>query len=225
VDSPIYALQAQGLDGCSPVLTSVEAMARHYRAELDEDGVHGPCVVAGLSFGGLVAYEMAQQMTRAGRSVPLLVLLDTHRPTAWRFLVRHAAASRALGLRAGFAYLVERARGRFRKSVATRRRDATARSGHPVLLAGRANEMQEIADEAARRYRPRPYAGRVMIVEGERGCASLWRRLVTQPPEVHRLPCDHASLLREPHVRDVAALLRTAILRVSPPRASRETAS
>ena len=39
----------------------------------------GPYLIAGFSSGGVVAYEMAQQLAAAGEQVALLALLDTYR--------------------------------------------------------------------------------------------------------------------------------------------------
>ena len=64
----------------------------------------GPYQLGGWSFGGLVAYEMAQQLRAAGADVALLALLDTVAPGAQAraglgetaaFLTRTIAAGRA----------------------------------------------------------------------------------------------------------------------------------
>ena len=41
----------------------------------------GPYFIGGHSFGGIVAFEMAQQLHRQGQSVGLLVLLDPTTPS------------------------------------------------------------------------------------------------------------------------------------------------
>jgi thioesterase domain-containing protein/acyl carrier protein len=216
---PVVALQAAGLDGESPVRLTVEAMADGHVRELRQACPGGPYVLAGYSFGGLVAYEMARQLVQAGLPVPLLVLLDAHRPTLGTRLRRHLARAAALGPRAGLAHLVGGALTRGRRRAAARARERDARAGRPVRLTGRRREMEEIADAAAWRYAPRPHAGRVVIAESRQPSARLWRGLVAPPPEVHRVDCDHVQLLGEPHVRAVAALLRAALETVALPAA------
>jgi acyl carrier protein len=76
-DQPVYGLQAQGLDGNQPCLTSVEDMAAHYMKEIRAVQPNGPYFLGGLSFGGTVAYEMAQQLCAQGEEVGLLFLFDT----------------------------------------------------------------------------------------------------------------------------------------------------
>lgn len=77
---PFYALQAQGLDGESPVLTSVEQMASHYLVELRDVQPSGPYLLAGMCMGGLVAFEMAQQLRAAGEEVLFLGVIDSPGP-------------------------------------------------------------------------------------------------------------------------------------------------
>ncbi len=59
---------------------SIEEMAARYVAAIREKRPKGPYLLGGWSFGGFVAFEMAQQLTRAGESVPLLAMLDTRSP-------------------------------------------------------------------------------------------------------------------------------------------------
>lgn len=58
-------------------------MAERYIGALRAARPHGPYVLAGYSFGGLIAWEMAQQLARAGDDVALLALLDTRFPRAY----------------------------------------------------------------------------------------------------------------------------------------------
>jgi amino acid adenylation domain-containing protein len=53
---------------------SVRAMARSLIAEMKNTAPEGPYVLAGLCFGGAVAFEMASQLREAGDRVPLLLL-------------------------------------------------------------------------------------------------------------------------------------------------------
>ena len=73
---PVYGLQAKGLDGGEPLKT-IEEMAAHYVKEIRELHPHGPYFMGGLSFGGIVAFEMARQLTAVGQKVGLLAVLDT----------------------------------------------------------------------------------------------------------------------------------------------------
>ncbi|MGB8506860.1 MAG: amino acid adenylation domain-containing protein, partial [Pyrinomonadaceae bacterium] len=79
-DRPFYGLQAQGLDGKAEPHTSVEEMATEYVKAIRAVQPEGPYLLGGWSFGGVVAFEMAQQLQAQGQEVALLVMLDTIMP-------------------------------------------------------------------------------------------------------------------------------------------------
>ena len=76
-DQPFIALQAAGLEGDEPPGATVEAMAARYLEEVLAEQPSGPYLLAGWSFGGLVAYEMSRQLVERGAEVARLVLIDT----------------------------------------------------------------------------------------------------------------------------------------------------
>ncbi|NET61307.1 MAG: AMP-binding protein, partial [Symploca sp. SIO2E6] len=75
-DQPFYGLQAQGFGEGEQVLTKVEDMADFYIKTIQEFQPQGPYQIGGWSFGGVVAFEMAQQLLHQGEEVSLLALLD-----------------------------------------------------------------------------------------------------------------------------------------------------
>jgi amino acid adenylation domain-containing protein len=77
-DQPLYGL-VQGLDG-NRFFTRVEELAAHYLKDIKAICPEGPYFLGGHSFGGLVAFEMAQQLRKAGDEVGLLALFD---PDLW----------------------------------------------------------------------------------------------------------------------------------------------
>ena len=79
-NQPFYGLQPIGLDGKSSPLTRIEDMAAHYIEALRRVQPKGPYFLGGWSFGGWVAFEMAQQLQKSGEEVALLAVLDTLAP-------------------------------------------------------------------------------------------------------------------------------------------------
>ncbi|MBU7584320.1 MAG: AMP-binding protein [Nostoc sp. TH1S01] len=79
-EQPVYGLQPQGLDGKVPPLTCMEDIAAHYIQEMQTIQPQGPYFLAGYSFGGVVAFEIAQQLQKQGQKVALLAMFDTCRP-------------------------------------------------------------------------------------------------------------------------------------------------
>ncbi|MFI1839136.1 amino acid adenylation domain-containing protein [Streptomyces olivaceoviridis] len=76
-DVGVVGLQAPGIDPGESVLPSVEAMAREYLRLVDPRPDEA-LVLCGLSYGGLVAYEMGRCLVAAGHERVSVVLLDTH---------------------------------------------------------------------------------------------------------------------------------------------------
>lgn len=79
-EQPFYGLQAQGFYGEEEPLTRVEDMASLYVKTIREFQPQGPYQLGGWSFGGVVAYEVAQQLERQGQEVSLLAILDSYVP-------------------------------------------------------------------------------------------------------------------------------------------------
>jgi amino acid adenylation domain-containing protein len=76
---PVYALPTPGLDG-APTPPTVQALAAYHLEALRQRQPHGPYQLAGHSFGGRVAFEMAWQLEQQGETVALLAILDTTAP-------------------------------------------------------------------------------------------------------------------------------------------------
>lgn len=77
---PFLAFFHQGEDGRAMTHTTFPAIATHYAHELEQALPQGPVVVCGYSFGGIIALELAQRLREHGRTVPLLVILDSQGP-------------------------------------------------------------------------------------------------------------------------------------------------
>ena len=79
-ERPFYGLQSRGLDGKDRPLTRIEDIAAAFLEELRQVQPHGPYNLLGVCMGGVVAYEMAQQLRAAGQEVAPLVLIDAWLP-------------------------------------------------------------------------------------------------------------------------------------------------
>jgi len=79
-DQPFYGLQAVDLDQKLGRSASIQDYAEHYIEIIKHVQPNGPYVIGGHSFGGIVSYEIAQQLTRAGDEVAMLFILDSALP-------------------------------------------------------------------------------------------------------------------------------------------------
>jgi acetoacetyl-CoA synthetase len=97
-DRAVYGIEARGLDGVAEPLDSIEDMADVYIQAMRQIQPAGPYHLAGFSFGGLVAFEMAQQLLRAHEDVAFLALLDSFPHTRyWPVRARIASWRRLAG--------------------------------------------------------------------------------------------------------------------------------
>jgi thioesterase domain-containing protein len=81
-DQPVYGFQSCGFNGKEKPLTRIEDIARRFVNELEKTPIDGPFLLAGVCMGGLVAFEMAQQLLKHGKKVALLILIETWLPSA-----------------------------------------------------------------------------------------------------------------------------------------------
>jgi aspartate racemase len=81
-DTPIYGLQAVGLNNQDAFDQSVEEMASRYIKAVRSFQPKGPYLFGGYCFGGIIAYQMACELEKQGEEVALLALLEGILPAA-----------------------------------------------------------------------------------------------------------------------------------------------
>ncbi len=82
MQQPIYGLQPQEVtEGTLYTHNSIDEMANALIVAVREVQPHGPYLLAGWSFGGMVAFEMAQQLRDQGEEIAVLALLDSFAPS------------------------------------------------------------------------------------------------------------------------------------------------
>ncbi|HEY0784050.1 MAG TPA: thioesterase domain-containing protein, partial [Thermoanaerobaculia bacterium] len=231
-ERPFYGLEAPGLRGEASPATSIESLAAHHLEALRERQNAGPYLLGGWSSGGTVAYEMACQLAASGQEVALLALIDSHAPgsipavaepadtaTLIALLAREMAGApagsgaRLSGNEPGAVdsggdldFVLEQAKERGFLPADLRLADA-----HLRLAVLRAHLL------AMTSYRPGSYPGRIHLLRAADSTASQgdltngWRALAAAGVEVNDVPGDHYSVVREPHVRTLAARLESLL--------------
>lgn len=231
-DQPLYGLQEPGFDEGTEPPVSIEALAEGYVAELRSLQPRGPYVVGGFCFGGVVAFEMAQQLRHLGEQVDAVLVIDGLAPALQipRSLSErvdsHVNRLRAMSLSRRARYLVQRLWRRVSWEIV--RRAYQLRDGwrelafhgyrrlglrEPALI--RQWHLLRINGELSRAYEPRPYAGRVVLIRSDQPDMAVdfgWNLVVTPPIEICQMPTDdHLTMLKEPHVRVLAEHVRRAV--------------
>ena len=77
---PVYGIQAVGLDGHTPPYTDVPTMAAVMLTAIETAAGTHPVLLAGHSFGGSLAFEVARQLRARGTTVGWLGIFDTPAP-------------------------------------------------------------------------------------------------------------------------------------------------
>ncbi len=233
-DQPLYGLQPHGQDG-RRAPSKIEDMAADYIKEIRTIQPKGPYYLGGYSFGGMVVFEVAQQLQKQGQEIALLVLLDPTKPVYRRVsslvipsfpeplsnitLLRdevhqHLGNLALLGFQERLAYLWERVGWRIEgikkelKMIACRFYLAV---GRRVPFNLRMFYFFEISHQAARKYTPQVYTGSMILFRTQRPSYDPrfdWPRLAAGGLEIHELPGKHLEILKEPYVEVLAEHLK-----------------
>ncbi|MGW5446791.1 hybrid non-ribosomal peptide synthetase/type I polyketide synthase [Streptomyces asiaticus] len=216
-DQPVYALQVP--DG--PELTTVGELADHYAEAMTAVDPHGPYRLGGWSMGGVVALEIAQRLTAAGRSVERLALIDLMEPpgpTDSEHIddaVLMSWFARDLAGLAGAAW--EPGPEPFRtaerqEALGVLHAEADRRSVLPPDID--ADTLGAIFERFARNFRallssaPRPYQGAVRFFRAQDGApqaaVTAWQSLFPDGSRVIDLPGDHYTVMRQPQLTRLA---------------------
>lgn len=83
-DRSVYGLQARGME--SKIGDSLAEIAVDYIQEIQRVQPEGPYLLGGLSNGGHIALEMAQQLQAQGQTVALLAMFDSNGPGGTKLL-------------------------------------------------------------------------------------------------------------------------------------------
>jgi amino acid adenylation domain-containing protein len=229
-DRPVYGLQPQGLDGKLAPYTRVEDMAAHYIQEIQTIQPNGPYFLVGYSFGGTVAFEMAQQFHRQGEKVGCLIMLDTCRPGYSKrspFLKRIVLHLQKI-LQGGTSYLRHKLTG-WREWGTYHLKERYKR--HLGVMHGLAETDKHLTVidanvQAASEYTFQVYPGKITLLRTEDqnrdDAVGIeydpqfgWGDLIAGGLDVHYVPGSHLTLLEEPHVKVLAAKLKACLTQAS----------
>jgi len=226
-EQTIYGIQASGLEEDSKPISEVETMASRYIQAVQTAQPHGPYLLCGWCFGGLVAFEMAHQLERLGEKVALLILIDTPFPEEPRSSLIIDSASywiaeysehlemselnlRMLSKEEQLDYVVEQLHMRSALPGYTQNTN--------LMLAKRVLRLHESHNEAISKYRPRPYQGAVVYFHAQPSrlgipeeSHKLWQELMSGKMEDICIPGNHWELMASPYIEVIAGHLQKFI--------------
>jgi thioesterase domain-containing protein len=226
VDQPVYGFGVPPLESVGERFPSVQQLAAIYVAKLRTLQPHGPYYLCGHSFGGVVVYELAELLAKAGEPIGLVAMIDTLHPAfrrnmsavqRLRFWIAYMAdrtAKYVRNLRHGrigriardvLDFVLHRCKRTFWKIA----RAVLGRLGGPIPGAINTDEMVLVS--AWNRYQSTSYNGRLVLLnaadrppEYGRDRTLGWSQYASGDIDVHVIPGDHYSIMHLPDVRTLA---------------------
>lgn len=224
----VYGLQAQGLDGQEVEHTRIEAMATYYTQAIRTVQPSGPYNLLGWSMGGIIAFEMAQQLVQCGETVELLALLDSYAPSS-------AVLANIDGEGQILADFMQDFVGKPTRTLlaaleGVESRDVSTQLTMMIAQAQAAGLLSDTIDpfhvqqrfhifrtlvQAAHYYQPQPYPGDVVLlraaehVDDTHSPTLGWSHLVHKRIAVHIVPGNHYTMVKEPYVQLLVKVLKS----------------
>ena len=230
-------------------LPKMEQLVAPYTAAISLHRRSSPCILAGHSFGGLMAFEAAHQLRRQGVKVELIILLDapakyaTPRQIAWQKLTQvwqcGSGSRSSIGFRLGSSLRVVlwmlvkgiRALGRAFLKAFVRDPDGLTASLDEQGVPMHWGLIERVFDNAVQNYRLRCLDCRGVLFRAdakderyERASDGTlgWGNLFSGGLEIIEVTGDHFTMLRqEPHVLTLARELNKLLSRFAQSYASR----
>lgn len=231
----VYGVMADPVDSLHRPMTTLEEMGRHYSREIRKLQPRGPYLLGGASFGGALAYDIAQQLVAAGHEVGLVFLLDTGSPETLpkvdiedaevlEYLLRLAANIpdsredlRQLLPDEQIRYFLERGKKANKLFPAVSLADA-----QQILKQSRTN-LRAMGD-----YKPQPYPGRLALFQAMERDARFdmsdtpWPRLAQGGSSVHLVPGNHITMNFMPHVQALGDMLSQLFIEIAAARTPKQ---
>lgn len=238
-DQPFYGLQSRGWGGEGEPERTVQEMAATNIAAIRKMRPHGPYILAGWSFGGLVALEMAHLFAEWGEPVSMLGILDTNlkvrkeQPApAWfsgiygdltiqtqmdwpKIILRFARPGREVP---------EEELRKFERpedQVAYAIERGVFPPGLNLEAAMCYVRASEINTNARDLYSPRPYTGPITLFRALKGhvlrCPDPtlgWKEIAQGGLEIIDVPGEHDTFIERPYVEELARKFREHMDRI-----------
>jgi amino acid adenylation domain-containing protein len=197
---PVYGVQRCDSPGATSAPLLLPELAARYVAEIQRIQPDGPYLLGGQCFGGLLAFEAAQQLRKSGGEVQGVILMDTAFPGSWpRRLIQRMSPRRHWRQMAGLTtpqkvrYVTLRAKNILRSAATTIVRSASWRSRQKTGFSGELHTALQRPTDAHRfaeaNYHPLSYEGAVALIHaGPLHNQRVWESVVANGLTTVELP-------------------------------------
>jgi amino acid adenylation domain-containing protein len=204
-EQPVYGLQSIGIAGEASPLSRIESMAEQYLAAICQVQPEGPYQLAGWSFGGTVALEMAQQLQKRGGSVAFLGIIDTR-------LYSNRLATFWHGSRVFLTSMLPHLGPYISDYLYLRSAPSHSKQGDKTSELKRLLQVFQANVQADSRYRPQRYPGQVTFFKtADHDSTWGWGDIAAEGVELHQIPGQHMNVLRPPQVQVLAEKLTACL--------------
>lgn len=230
-DQPVYGLSIEMIDESEHWFNQIEDLVVLYIKEIKKIQPQGPYYFGGLSFGGIIALEAAQQLQAQGEKVALLALFDTWGPKAFipssqfKKLMVHGQKLSRFGLKYVFSKQ-DWLKAKLLKLVKPSRIlfnlvKLDSSNQHQEQAEQPSNNLNQAYLDARDNYVPQIYAGRIKLFRSTENDALLefgeldpqlgWGNMAIEGLDIFEIPGDHLGILQEPNVAVLARALQDCI--------------
>lgn len=230
-DQPVYGLQAKGLNGIDEPLGKIEDMAAYYISEIVNQNPDGPYALAGFSFGGIIAFEMAKQLKDLGKEVKMLAMFDTYAYQSDRsdtFLNKLYNRGRYFSKQISYTFTLfteDPKRTIEYKSEAIKRRIIKfywkfrhGKEQKQPGFFGYANNIDIKNMEAWEKYVFTPYNGSIELFRAEKRTFYMddfkylgWKPFALGGVNIHEIPGEHNYIFAPPNDSEFARILQQCL--------------
>lgn len=193
-NQPFYGLLFSGVDGVSVPHESIREMAEYNIAAMRIIQPEGPYLLGGMCFGGIVAFEMAQQLYQEGSEIALLAIMDSsYAPKQHKSLEYYM-----FGVRTLINSIMFQGKRPLRIPGTRERLEVRVKENDELI-----DKLVQLASNhaiARAKYLSDPYPGKITFFSTQRRIAerlkSMWQEATLQPMDIIPIAGTHGSSRR-----------------------------
>ena len=224
------ACRAKGLNGVDEPLSKIEDIAGHYVASILEQNPTGPYALAGYSFGGIIAFEMAKQLETLGKEVKMLAMFDTYAyrsPHYDPWLIKLTKRGRfflnkiwhTFTFSNGFKNTVNnKGTAVKRKLIKSYWKLRYGKNQNQTGFFGYSNKIDQMNEHAEKHYQLKPHPITVEVFRAETRTFYLddfehlgWKPYALNGVNIHKIPGEHNTIFKAPNDKIFAGVLQKCL--------------
>ncbi|SDN32228.1 Acyl-CoA synthetase (AMP-forming)/AMP-acid ligase II [Paenibacillus sp. yr247] len=207
-DQPVYGLRYATNDNAANI--TIQEMAATYLQEIKKIQPEGPYFLVGHSLGGMIAYEMAQELINQLQEVSLLALFDTRNPKCLRSIsnskkiIVNTNVLFKISWRQKLPFIKEKFKNNLGKKEL-----------FPYSPSDEIEEREKNLLIAANSFDPKPYPGRIVFFRANDNMNNLildekygWECTGRGSIDIYNVPGNHTTMLDKINVTYVMKHLK-----------------